>query len=179
MVKNISIVILFSFLFLQANKGNCQKHSENSSVKDSTPIEDLDYKLTKQEFLNYYGTDDTAKAVINMFYRKRGMAGITYCLVPGGSCAVGEILVVLGGFGTVFTGLSLISGQGSSLLPVSFVLIVVGTILSTAGVLVYPIIATINRANYTRKKLLFALVERERGTKLPVEIIQNLKPTDF
>ena len=98
-MKNILYTLfLFSSLFLQTNTGSCQKHSEKLSIKDNTPIEDLDYQLTKQGFLNYYGTDDTAKAVINMFYRKRGMAGITYCLVPGVSCAVGEILVVIGSY---------------------------------------------------------------------------------
>ena len=66
-------ILTFGFLvvlFCMKNvPGIAQGVQNEPGNPESTDITVLDYHLTKTEFLYYYGNDDTARAIINMFYR--------------------------------------------------------------------------------------------------------------
>jgi hypothetical protein len=73
--KNISftimaallILILFAPIWCHAQTVD----STGTGAIDSMAVENLDYHLSKNEFMHFYGTDDTTRALINMFFRKR------------------------------------------------------------------------------------------------------------
>src|ERR1039458_8433489 len=144
-------------LFCIANHENCSAQSGNTRIvsHDSTPIAELDYHLSKDQFISYYGIDDTARAVIHMYYRKRGDPGRDFALIPGLSCLGGCI------FGYATGAIALFDALGGSLAMigstvfagyVGFVVIVAG------GTIVYPICVAIKRTIFTRENLLTLLV---------------------
>src|ERR1035441_4755400 len=91
-MKTLLACFIFFAVFV-AKQENCFAQTGNARIMshDSTPIEDLDYHLSREQFISYYGIDDTSKAIINMFYRERGLAGIDFALIPGLSCIGGYI----------------------------------------------------------------------------------------
>jgi hypothetical protein len=129
-------------------------------TKDTTPIDQLEYRLSQLEFQHYYGIDDTSRAIINMFFRKRTNSIVNFC-APGTACLA----------------LTLVSGGGLIFVSYSFG-IPVFVVLLGAGV-AYMIKGLVQRITYSRKALLYALVDRERGYPLPLEYQSKLKSADF
>jgi hypothetical protein len=89
MVRLKYLCLLFSIMFfLHAVPGFSQSDSSYTYNED-TPDSLLDFRLSYSEFMHYYGTDDTSKAMINMFFRKRSLfatgpryEGLKTCCVP-------------------------------------------------------------------------------------------------
>jgi hypothetical protein len=127
---------------------------------DTTPIELLDYKLTKYQFLNYYGTDDTSRALINMFFRKRSNSVYNAC-IPTGSALT---LIAL-------TNSSIFFAQSTAEL---------GFLIGTGAIVfVYLVRGIVQRCTYTRKSLLYILVDRENGYPVPQQVLDKLRGIDF
>jgi hypothetical protein len=62
--------LLFAVILIS---GGCfaQTDSNNKAINNNAPDTLLEYRLSQNQFLYYYGNDDTARALINMFFRKR------------------------------------------------------------------------------------------------------------
>jgi len=135
-------------------------------VRDTTPIENLDYNLSKQEFYYYYGVDDTSRALIHLFFRKRVNAVVNILLptVPSAGCIAIEL--EFGGCG-IFGSLDFLN-----LGPVA---LIGGVLFSTA----YITRGIVQRLNYNKQALLYILVDRERGGSIAREYFMRLKEWDF
>ena len=166
-------LILFAIwsLFLAKNETCSAQNVTNKQIsRDSTPIELLDYHLSKDQFIYYYGKDDTSKAIIHMFFRKRGLGVIDFVVLPLGSSVVGGLMEAAGAVSVLTGGAALTTGLG---------LIAGGAIIAYGGFFGFPIYYLIQRSIYTRQKLIFTLVERERGERIPYEVLVKLRDIDF
>ena len=151
-------------------KASAQKHyNPRSFVKDSTPIELLNYNIRQDVFLNNYGLDDTSRALINMFFRKRKIAFLESCGVPTGGLILTIFMFDASTREIKKTGES---GPGGTLL-------LSGLLSGLTSLIIIPVDGLINNITYSRKKLLYTLVKRERGIPVPVKILAELKPKDF
>ncbi len=168
-MKIILVLSVFCLCFLSQNK-SCfaQSPAKIQSAKDSTLIENLDYHLSKTEFTYYYGKDDTAKAIINMFYRKRGMAGIDFALIPFLSSFLGSGLVLVG----AVEALGEMAGAAATFIAAGLGVYAIGTVI-------VPVYFIVQRCIYTRQKLIYTLVGRERRKGIPVDILEALRDSDF
>jgi len=174
-MKLFLTLFAFCVLFFARNNDCLAQNTANKQIsKDSTPIEDLDYHLSKDEFMYYYGKDDTARAIIHMFYRKRGLGVIDFVVLPIGSSIVGAIVAVVGEAAAVAY---LLTGAGGLALAAG--LAVGGTVISYVGFLGFPIYYIIQRSIYSRQKLIYVLVGRERGEKVSYSILDKLRDCDF
>jgi len=168
-VKLLLLIIIFFFPgLLQTGTLSAQTSASDQFVKDSTPIELLDYHLSKDQFIYYYGKDDTAKAIINMFYRKRGSGAVDFALVP--------VLSFVGGTVLAFAGIFDAIGEMSS--PAT-TLITAGLVVYAIGIVAIPVFFIIRRSIYTRQKLIYVLVRRERGKGITDYVKDNLRNVDF
>ncbi len=61
----------FLGIFFLAGSCFAQVDSNAKAKGLNTPDSLLDFRLSHAQFLYYYGTDDTSRALINMFFRKR------------------------------------------------------------------------------------------------------------
>jgi len=156
-----SILALCAFcLFFQVQSESCsaQNNVKASTLIDSTPIEDLDYHLSKDAFMYYYGTDDTSRAIIHLFYRKRGIAALDFIVMPIAASVLGNLMETFIGNPAI---------------------IIVGTVIATVGFWGIPIYYIVQRSNYNRQKLIYVLVGRERGERVPFNILDKLRDQDF
>ena len=170
-MKSILFIASFCFLFLVQNKACfAQSPAKTQSVKDSTPIELLDYHLSKDEFMYYYGKDDTAKAIIHMFYRKRGLGVIDFVVLPIGSSIIGGAMEASG---------ALLAFGPSASIGTAVGLILGGGIIAYVGFFGFPIFYLVRRSIYTRQKLVYILASRERGEKNPFYVLDKLRDSDF
>ncbi len=165
----IFAVCLFCFSFVPFQHTYAQTIEQKSFAKDTTPIEDLDYHLSKDEFMYYYGTDDTARAIINMFYRKRGVGILDFLVYPIGFSSIGA--------GAIGIGAILSLAETSTAIATVFV--AGGVAVYIAGAYGIPIYYLVQRANFSRQKLIYALVGRERGMGIPDQVFYNLRERDF
>jgi len=122
---------------------------DSTTVDDSTDIKNLKWELSYDEFMEYYGTDDTSRALIHMFFRKRRFFGIT--TEPHAPLTVDESCCNV--LGLYFTG--------------SFSLMYFG------------IRSLVNCAKFTRQDLLYTLIDRENGYPLDDWYIKRLRNRDF
>lgn len=175
---------VFIIMCLMALPVYAQQDAPKQTVRDTTPLEQLDYHLTKKQFMEYYGMDDTSRAIINMFYRNRGAAGVVYCLVPSLSVVAGVAVVDIAVSDALrsapTTDPNSCCAPGCVSGSIAFAKwLPVGIVIAAGGALVFPIIMSANRSIYTREKLLKTLVERERGIKPPANLLKKIWQTDF
>jgi hypothetical protein len=131
-------------------------------------VEDkVDYKLKKANFEEQYAFNDTAKAVIRLFFQKR-MAALTI------AAAMGVPLALVRAAGTQDTrtvslrgGVTTSRQYGSSVVPL---LVVIGTA---------EIYAFSKASRFSRKRLLETLIDYERNRALPASLIKQMKLTHF
>ena len=164
-------LVIFAVLFfslVSADIAKAQADAQKSFARDTTPIEYLDYHLSKPQFMYYYGTDDTARAIINMFYRKRGIGVLDFFVYPVAASVIGDATVLVG----ALMGISSNASAASAV-------IVGGAVISVIGLYAEPIYYLIQRSNYSRQKLIYVLVSRERGMGIPYNILNNLRDIDF
>jgi len=127
-----------------------------------------DYTLNQADFLARHGSDDTSKALIRMFYRKRNEG---YTLT---SFLFSSVLTTMA---VNRLDIDLQSG------PNSDVIIPFGTMIAYC-VIVLPsipisIIGLVQSQIYNRKKLCRIIRQRQQGIKTDPKIIHKLKPKDF
>jgi len=159
----ISIPLLIS-LFMSFHAYS-QVPASGHLINDSTPIEKMDYKISKEEFMYYYGTDDTARALIHLFFRKRTNA-IVNIFAPGAPayCFIGGSFLIP----------DLVDFAISESFYTPYFLLADFAI----GV-IYTIRGVVQRLNYTKKDLLYILVDKERGGTVYQGYIWKLGPIDF
>ncbi len=162
----VALICFSLFSLVSADVALAQNNEQKNFAKDSTPIENLDYHLSKAQFMYYYGLDDTARAIINMFYRKRGIGILDFFVYPIAASAVGDAAAGIGA-AMVYS-----SAAASAL-------IYGGAALSLIGLYAIPIYYLIQRSNYSRQKLIYVLAGRERGMGIPYNTLNNLIGLDF
>jgi hypothetical protein len=132
---------------------SAQFHARDSQIKVDKPqsfdsIPELpDYKLSYEEFMSQYGTDDSSRALINMFFRKRSFFAHE---------------------GPKFDGCD---ACGSDL-------IILGCEIAISS-LVLGIRAGINCSIFTRKDLLFALLDYQNGYGIPPKYVKKIRRKDW
>jgi hypothetical protein len=98
-VKYYFLFFLFSFFF---SASICRGQSDSIAVNDDyVPDSLLDYHLSQNSFLYYYGDDDTSRALINMFFRKRDFFGINNSIF-GVDNYCGPVILILLTDGIIF-----------------------------------------------------------------------------
>jgi hypothetical protein len=140
-------------------------------IDSAGPSKNL-YKLSQTEFLNHYGTDDSSRALINLFFNKRHI-GRKFLFVP---------LVLLGSYSIAF-GIFLLTsksmGIGTAIVWGSYLGVVAGLTL------VFSLIGGLKLKRYSRKNLYRLLNKYHAGMSIPVNIrtkpafnkqLMNIKP---
>jgi hypothetical protein len=126
------------------------------------------YRMSREDFLKIAGTDDTLRAVVNLFYRKRKTAS-TFITV--GAASLGVFVV-----GSVFTVLRAGSRTGSNdpadditaFAEVTSAVFYGGTITGVVRLVRYP-----------RKRLQQLVTDRQAGKPLPARFRKKLRAKDF
>ena len=142
------MIVLGVFLAFSVNTTSVRAQgSHQDEPQDTTPAEELEYHLSSWQFKQYYGSSDTAIAVINMFFRKRN-----FFAADGNPAHQTMNICMPCGFLAITDGIALIY---------------------------YGIRAGINCSIYTRRDLLYALIDYENGYELPYWITDRLESKDF
>ena len=141
-----TILLAFRCAFISTN-------GERAIVTDSIP-----YHISKQQFLSEYGKDDTAKAVINYFFKqhKKAKKGIIpYSLIS----AAGTIL-----YATTIAG-----GNAGTVIILGTIVIVVTAV---SGALLLG--SLIDLVKFSRKRLFKILDNYFSGKGIPRRLKKNL-----
>ncbi|RYY21124.1 MAG: hypothetical protein EOP41_08515 [Sphingobacteriaceae bacterium] len=117
---------------------------------ESVSINSDNYQHPQQYFLDHYGTDDSTKALVNYYFKRRRGAAV-------------ETVV-----GLVFTS-GIISGVSGS--NASFFIIVFAPVIFISTFLIID--GSVTRLIYTRRKLLHLLADYQSGKHLPRKITRN------
>jgi hypothetical protein len=165
-MKNPKYYFIPFLMLLIFKTGSCmaQENQQNRMLtRDTTPVELLEYRLNKAEFMHYYGVDDTSRALINMFFRKRTNSIVNFCAPISGCLGVG------------------ILSNGELFDPYIFLYGGASLIFAAAGgvAIVYMIRGVVQKITYSRQTLLYILVDRERGVPVSPDLLDKLKPVDF
>ena len=70
-IPGIFLAVLVAPTSGKAQDNRNRSEMQREEPQDTTPAEELDYHLNSWQFKHYYGSSDTAIAVLNMFFRKR------------------------------------------------------------------------------------------------------------
>jgi hypothetical protein len=138
-------------------------------IKDTFPVSLLKHQLTKREFINNYGIDDTSRALINMFFRKRTASLLKCYAAPPVGILLAATFFDDANNSVKKTGHE--EGAGGFLLG--------GLLSGLTGMIILPVDGLINSITYSKKNLLSALVYRERGVPLPGKYVLQIKVVDF
>jgi len=136
--------------------------SFGQALNDPTKFDQKrNFHLTKNEFLNQFGNNDTSIAIIDMFFKKRRNAILKISILP--------IPVMAGKIGTAIDERY---SHGDVVVPIvgmsSFV-ISVCIVLPIMGTGIYQLLY------FTRKKLIRILDDYEKGKPIPYDIIKRVK----
>lgn len=176
-MKHFILVILFALIFCGASSAQNRDSSINrKNLRAIKTVGPVNYKLTYLAFLENYTFDDTSKALVRLFYRKRrntywGSLGIW----------IGSALVGLTGTryedkivaGSPQGGTQIVQKNGQSVTQpwvAPFVF---------AGMGLNATYVTVRLTTFSKKKLLLLLIEREQGKPLPSAMSERLSAKYF
>ena len=140
---------LFFFFYIVLNFTNT-----SAAIKISyadTNINKLSYKQSKQYFLEKYGKDDSTRALINYFFKKR-IDGIYETFVP---------LAVGGGSALLLNNIKV--GAMLILVPITLALVLYACPI-------YIINGQVKWISFSRKRLLGYLIDYNSGKPLPKRV---------
>ncbi len=124
------------------------------------------YRMSKQDFLALAGEDDSLRAVVNLYFRKRKTAST---LLTVGAASLGVFVV-----GNIFTVLRAGSTAGD---PGDELTTLAG--ITTVGFFGSTTAGLIRLARYPRKRLQKIITARHTGQPLPHRIRKKLSAKDF
>jgi hypothetical protein len=137
--------------------------SAQSQPADTTPI----YRMNREQFLALAGPDDTLRAVVNLFFRKRKTAS-TLLSVAGASLGV---FVVASTYAVLRA-----AGPGGSNPADDIQVLAQATsaVIYTTGVT-----GAVRLMRYPRKRLKQIIANRNEGQPLAARYVRRLRPADF
>lgn len=125
------------------------------------------HKIHRSEFVEKYAVNDTAKAVVNLFYRKRATGLISVLSIPE------SLLLTAGGFGIDM----LIWGNAEGMFAPKVATVI---FLFTFPVAIpATVVGIVQRTRYTKKKLFHTLEGYEKDRILNDRIKYRLNEYDF
>lgn len=124
------------------------------------------YRMSKQDFLALAGEDDSLRAVVNLYFRKRKTAST---LLTVGAASLGVFVV-----GNIFTVLRAGSTAGD---PGDELTTLAG--ITTVGFFGSTTAGLIRLARYPRKRLQKLVIDRKAGKTIPRRYAKRLKDSDF
>jgi hypothetical protein len=126
------------------------------------------YRMSREDFLKAVGSDDTLRAVVNLYYRKRKTAST---LITVGAASLGVFVV-----GSVFTVLRS-AGRAGSNDPADDIT----TFAQVTSAVFYAgtISGAVRLIRYQRKQLQRIIADRQAGKPLPDRVRRKLKAEDF
>jgi hypothetical protein len=152
----VFFVLIFSFIYVNSTEITLQEPGDSLEIK----------KWTKEDFINKFGFNDSAKALINLFFTKN-KRGKNQTII-GGAFLIGGIAALASpseagddqkGFGDI---VSPVVEPGA---------VAVGAIISTSGV--------VKLGRYTKQKLYSLLSDYKNGTYIPDNYRKKLKQKYF
>src|ERR1022692_3184484 len=129
------------------------------SALNDTTITKNEYKISKKGFLEKYGRDDSSRALINFYFRKRGAGKIVFFF----NAPIASFFLYLG--------LGIALGNSQSNFGLVIAEIVIYDIL--AGAFMFLAFGAITWIKYARKKLLWQLNAYFSGQSLPKKIAMS------
>lgn len=135
-------------------------------AQESAPPAPALYRMSKADFLALAGDDDSLRAVVNLYFRKRKTAStfITAGMTTLGVFVVGSLFTVLGAAGS--------SGDSGDEIT-TFAAIAGATFYGSATV------GVVRLARYPRKRLQEVITERQAGRLIPSRLRKKLRAKDF
>jgi hypothetical protein len=152
----IFLTLLFSFICANSTEITLQKPGDSIEIK----------KWTKEDFINELGFNDSAKAMINLFFTKN-KRGKNQTII-GGAFLIGGVIALAipsepgddqKGFGDI---IEPVVEPGA---------VVIGAMLSTSGI--------VKLGRYTKEKLHSLLSDYKKGAPIPESYRKKLKQKYF
>jgi hypothetical protein len=163
--QRLCLVLLLAFITLQFPVFGQTSHSQRQRLSqlDTANLKKSDFKVSRGAYLDYYGYNDTARAIINMYFTKRK----------------GTKIIAYSNLG--FLTLIRVAGQEetSPLDPnadVKYKPWVVPAVVAAGSVAIFSLI----RADaWSLRSLVKTIYTYERSGVLPVRLQRKLKTTHF